>query len=122
MKEPLDETERHIILYAKDWYKKNNVIEDLRVLISKTRGCNKVYNEDIWRILIECFRFLSHYQQNNYLFRLFRPFGYLKFQESISFEQSIDSLLGLLGTIAVKDNPDMENLGKPDYNLLPERT
>lgn len=135
----MDDTHRHIILYAKGWYKartdaiyqrggsrKEQIeqeIEDLLLI------CFRIYQYEnyplsyLWSHLVNVFlEYVPRHEQEMYLNRLWtagdRMFG--GFTGQADFKTAIADLLGKFSIIQVKDNPKMEEIGEPDYELFPE--
>lgn len=103
---PLDGFEQHVVLYSKGWYgKKNNIIEDLKILLAKYAGLELAYisERDIFQMLITTYiqvtNELSIYQKTEWLMEITgKKWGY-PFNEK--FNRKPEEVL--LGAISVCD-------------------
>lgn len=113
----LDDLERHIILYTKGWYKKTDLIDDLKVIIDRFCSIDVEYlNVDS----------ILYWTQKTY-FKVFNKqqiefqFGYLfYFKKQHTPETFIQFICNRLANITVRIEDELIlDLGEPDYNILP---
>lgn len=121
-KEKLDSFMRHIILYAKGWYKKDwmgNQLEDVKKICAYIADIDLEHysDEDAYQWIYETFlEFASDHQKQEFFRRLFRPFGTFKNFHSNSttdVKTVVESLLGAICNLEVKGDPRLENRLKP---------
>lgn len=115
----------HIYLYAKKWYKRGNVLDDLKKIISKRSLIEEQFinNTDILDVLLSIIFDEINKSGNPQLF--FKNFitdslpcnrWRVGCKQNVSqLEAMIKSGLSFLYTCSVKDL----NLGEPDYSILP---
>ena len=120
----------HIILYAKGWYERTDIVEDLKILIGKRNHIEPQYiskNEIIRNLLhiieelpneVKDFRmtlseFISDIDPKNLKFRLIN--------EDYDFDIAvITKCLSVLSLIKIYDNKtEIYPLDEPDENILP---
>lgn len=110
-----------VILYSKNWFKRTNVIEDLKTLISKLCGIDREYEtlKDVSYVVTEVF--IKHHTKEQ-IERFFDDviFTYFNVNKSLNQEEIIRRMIGWIGVIPViKNGKTIINLGEPDYTLLP---
>jgi hypothetical protein len=123
---PVINVDSHIYLYAKGWYKKTNVIEDLKVLYGKRNGIDSEYisvNHILCCLTKLAFshmtgvckigEFISDISPDN-AWRIWK-FGD---DEWDYWKAVISKCLSILALTEVKDIPFV--LAEPDYSLLPK--
>jgi hypothetical protein len=118
--------DRHIYLYAKNWYKRTDLIEDLKKLLSVRSGIPQEYisTENIVHVLSNI---TSNYigtpdKAERFIDDLHHRYTFNKYfiNEESSFEETlITTMLSILAFLEVKDIPF--ELGEPDYNILPKK-
>jgi hypothetical protein len=129
----------HIILYAKYWYKRTDVITDMKVLVGErcARDPERVSISNIVSVLTtitypfmntkdnfesflrDCFRRSENYPSSKIANPIISPLENLKF----GVKEIIESMLAILGSILVYDDNHNEivKLDEPDYSILPKR-
>lgn len=130
----MTETHRHIILYAKHWYRRSNyeyanpgteeyasqVIVDLCEILGIIYEYD--YKErDILYHITECFsKFLPEHQQQKVIEDTFSTKDlFSTFSYKTEFKWFVSAVLSQLAIIQVNNNPLMKDLGKPDYQMFP---
>ncbi len=127
----IDEFSRHILLYSKYWYKRSeDQISDLKILCGKIAGMQvedgsfEYTDDQIWKFCVQTFMHHcdNRYHIQEYLERMFHPFGELRPKDSATLRDSLDRLLGAIAHITVKDNKLLpKGIGKINTNYLPAR-
>lgn len=121
---------RHIILYAKGYYKKENTIDDLKIIIAKISGspslAKNAFPSDIYKMVAETYIQIA--RLNNLRHCLINIFDlrYLYFRRDpnkINVEEMINYLLGQIAKVCMqnKDESLIFDIGKPDYDILPKQ-
>ena len=113
--------ERHIILYAKNWYAETDTIDDLLKIASRITGVGTEYLgiKDVYywvsRVYFECFT----YEQFQRLIQE-EMFDWFNGYNSVSMEDVINSMLSELACVKVLDDnkEKIMEIGKPDGTLL----
>lgn len=115
--------ERHILLYAKGWYKRTNLLKDLTKIVEHITGLiyvGKIPRSAIWYWVTKVFiDLVPECQRNDFWQRELFQWNEL----TITREIVIKKILGELSTVPCLD--DNENvildIGKPDYTILPKK-
>lgn len=112
---------RHFYLYAKGWYKKTNIIEDLKILVSNYSGIDNNYisEEDIINILSNMIDYHINYSNPSKLISKIleiKRYSSLNKEELSINELLILSMLSILTFLNVSEIPI--DLGSPDSNIL----
>jgi hypothetical protein len=109
MKKEKVNPDTHIWLYAKNWYKKTDIIEDLKVIMGKRCALypEQVKQKDIEIILLDI---MYHHINNEYRFN--------DFVLSCVEDGVIKTCLSFMAITEVKDIEG--GIGEPDYNILPK--
>lgn len=113
-----DDLERHIILYTKNWYKKTNLIDDLKIII-----CNEVRSKPEYLLVGDIL-----YWVEKVYFEIFNKqqiefhFGNLfKYKETLNPESFIEFVCEKIAYVKVRDGEQLAlDLGEPDYTILPK--
>lgn len=127
----LENQNTHIYLYAKNWYKKGNIIDDLSIIFSHRSGIEKQYisKTDIIIVLSNIVSF--HMQQGDFkrnfldFINDLSPHSSWKFNEQNGikepkydfYDQLIKKCLLVIGFTSIDNIPG--RLGNPDKNILP---
>ena len=117
-------SDSHIWLYAKHWYKVTSYEEDLRIILAHRNGVEPKYiTRDIIILILTniVFPYMTSqkfYELNSMVFLSFR-----RYEGFTEFEQFLYELLHILCDIKVKESDDeiLIPLDEPDYNILPKR-
>ena len=108
----MDNTDRHIYLYAKGWYQRNDKLNDMKIIIGERSALlpRDVSRFDVESILMHLV--WKHIQkQSEYLFSSF-----------VAHCLNDDLITACLYVLMIQDVNDIGfDLGQPDYNLLPKR-
>lgn len=119
----------HLLLYAKNWYERGNVLDDLKKIMG--HRCNidpkHMGNWDVWEMCVEAFMAYckSDFDTKSLLRDLFKPRpeegGSFSFwSDESSVERAVRCILCHLGNVVVRDNEkDILCLGEPDPKILP---
>jgi hypothetical protein len=111
-----------IILYAKGWFKKTNMLDDLKIILSKHFGCEpEVYNlNDIYQMVIET---VESTEQFNFKRFLAEGMWSYTWEDKIDKKWIIERLMGQASIIPVRNDKKefILNLGEPDYTWLPKK-
>lgn len=120
----------HIWLYAKNWYKKSNVIMDMKTILAHRSGCEPqhIREEDIIIVLTHIvYPYLNEQKLIELAKRTFIPFNYREMKSVYFFQNYIESLLSILNFVQVKEistctgkEKILIELDEPDYTLLPK--
>ena len=107
----MNNADRHIYLYAKGWYERNNKLEDMKIIIGERSGLlpEWVSKLDIETVLIHLT--WKHIQKGGeYLFSSF-----------VAHCINDNIVIACLSILAIQNIADIGfDLGQPDYNLLPK--
>ncbi len=119
---------RHFILYSKGHYKKSDdVLQDLRTLLSNATGTPEVFysDEQIYSFLAgTCVECLSRSDLKELLYCFYHKPHFLGSGPS-TVEEMIHHMLGLMACIQVREQDtngnyyDLIELGEPDPRYLP---
>lgn len=119
---------RHIVLYAKGYYKKENTIDDLKIIIAKISESSLIENallSDIYKMVAETYIQIA--RLNNLRHCLINIFDlrYLysrRDPNKISVEEMINYLLGQIAKVCMQNEDEslIFDIGKPDYDILPK--
>ena len=130
----MNKTHEAILLLAKHWYERpegypNNGIaayqearlEDLQYILSIIYEY-EYSRHDIWHILVPIFlEYVPRNQQEDFLNKMFENNAlFSEFTDSADYAKAVSNMLSMFSCIVVKDNPKMEGLGKPDYQMFPK--
>lgn len=119
-----------VILYAKNWFKKTDIIEDLRKIYAKRNlmALKHISDEDIYRLLSFlvfdlCIKGKGSCPFTDLMAEIFRfqdgRFGYSQVTRQKNVIKKILSMLRLLN---IKDDGKvLIELDKPDYTILPKK-
>ena len=119
----LEDYERHLVLYAKEHYRKSRyVLEDLKKIFARFLCIESRFlsDQDVYARVLEVFlKVTSVGSQHLFWERLFCENG--KQYRSITPLDMIDRLLGKIAICQVRDGDNvLIELGDPDYTILPE--
>lgn len=115
-----DKFERHIILYAKGWYKETNYMDDIREIIAGVSGSELqyIYPIYVYKRLVEiATKYVSQFQ----LQECFKNFFKYKRENTITMEEICERLLGEISIIPVNYDGVVIELGEPDGSILPRQ-
>jgi hypothetical protein len=130
-KEPKN-PDSHVIIYAKGWYKKTNIIEDLKIIYARRCGlkpehmCIPLIYDCLTTLVYEmCIK--SKWDFRRFMVRMFSEISADGFAPRMQFfnpnmEHVIEIYLSMLALVEVY-NPttkrDIIPMDKPDYSILP---
>lgn len=121
----LDEFARHITLYAKTWYPKNELMEDLRIIISIISGIEKKYISagNVYGVVMDTFLRLSIHENNRtdiFWKELFEKHWLYTKKKELVPEDLITYLIGFISTIKIFNRYDDKIiiLGKIDEKIV----
>jgi len=122
---------RHFYLYAKHWYKRTDVIEDLKVLIKERSGIPIEYirKRDIIDNLIDL-AWLSITRSGNpaisfreFVVNIAFPNDWWKFNCNKDVPIEVITINKCLSIMSITEVSKIDGeLGEPDYNILPKPT
>lgn len=139
MKKVIDPEEvvdyNHVILYAKGWYKKTDLIQDLKVILAARCGVENIGEINVRDILYTLsLIFYTYCLKNECSFTEFTKslfewvnvpnVGMQMYSDTTTIRHAIECLLGKISIIQCKDMKKegqeitLLNLGKPDYSIL----
>jgi hypothetical protein len=107
-----DQSDRHIYLYAKYWYQRTNILDDLRKIVSVRCAfpLEHTTKRDVEEILLDIVYDIFEREG-------FSRYGFTQFIRDCGKNSVIDTCLSF---IAVSEMSTFEiDLGKPDPNVLP---
>ena len=106
--------ERHVILFAKDWYNKvldrKNSIDSLKILLSKYANISvdHISDDQIYKLVVSTFcKYNTRYDQEEVLDRLFDYF-WNKNGNMVSRETVTENMLKMIAVIVIKDVYDLD--------------
>ena len=121
----------HLILYAKEWYKRSpNVIVDIKKIMAHrcAMEVEHISEDDVWQCCVMALaKYANPNQIHRYLGELFIPRfnenskDFKFFEPNCPLERAIQNILTVLQRlICVDDSKNIIlNLGHPDSNILP---
>jgi len=111
MNNGFDSADRHIYLYAKNWYEITDSLNDLKVLVGKRCAIdpNLVTQNDVENILLEIVYDIFEREG-------FHQHGFIDFVFKCRKNSIIDTALGIIAISEMKKHNI--DLGKPDSNIL----
>ena len=123
----------HLILYAKGWYHKGNVIEDVKKILGERCAIDRVSDENMWGMVASALIMYAKPQElERYIVALFNPiYGesrhddmtgvFVWFTDTCPLERAIRKALSVLGQLRVigEDKNVILNLGEPNPKILP---
>ena len=114
-----NEFERHIILYCKGWYKRTNLIDDIRAIIAEISG-SELQHIDLSHVYNFIAQVATNYVSKNDMQDFFKwLFWYNKNLDSVTAEEVCNKLAGKIAIITVRDGDELlMDLGEPDYSIL----
>jgi len=89
----------HIIRYAKGWYKKKDIIEDLKILVSKRSGINTqdINESDVYETLLAiCLRYCPMKNQFTFLDEALRHLNPNSLQNRVNPKEKFNFTASLL--------------------------
>lgn len=125
----------HIILYAKHWYERHNIIQDMAILIGEWSGmdCDHVDDRNIFSVLTDI---VYPHIENQSQFKSFISnvihYKWDMKNEMNSMERFIQACMDILSELQVYETvrnqtggfdivKELIELDKPDYKILPKR-
>ena len=110
---------QHLILFAKHWYgRTGNVADDLATFMSKWSGTEKIWYNDVelMRIISSVFaECASRHMVEEFIRGIAVPWTrFVNKAEPMSLQEMIESMLGLMGVLQVKDDDGSGGM----YNLI----
>ena len=122
-------TYQHVYLYAKNWYKRTNTLEDLKRILSirSNIGADEISNEDVVRQLLHItYPHIvksgnpPHFFEELFIDMLPENEWKIGFKEDDDMYTKIcKSCLNFLNFVKVSEIEDL--LGPPDYTILPKK-
>lgn len=118
----LDDYEKQFILYAKNWFKTNDTITDLKIIWSKYNGNPPEDFSDylIYQLLCKILgKVMSEYHDNN-IARFFKEIFKIHFEykDELKVQDLIEKIIEEFMMLPVTLVGD---LGEPDYSILPKK-
>lgn len=120
---------RHFYLYAKHWYKRTDIVEDLKILIQNRSGIDAIHlnTNDILENLIDLV-WLSISRSGNpshffseFVFDTAMPQEWWKFYGKEKDSQELITIKKCLSVMSLTNVSDIDGeLGEPDFTILPE--
>jgi hypothetical protein len=118
----------HLILYAKGWYKREDVLDDVKRILAHRCGLDpdRMSNDDVWRLCVEALN--QHATPNdvvNVLSELFHPLydegiGFIWFDPNCTLVRAIRRILLVLQGLAIfTDGKTLIQLEEPNEAILP---
>ncbi len=112
----------HLLLYAKHWYKRGDVLEDVRTIFAKRAGIDREFisNPDVWHQLVHvAFKYLPPQELEDLFTRTFSSL--LRFEGTTTVFEMIPKVLSKLAILPVygKNDELILNIGDPTPNILP---
>ncbi len=119
----LNSFDRHITLYAKGWYEKKDIMNDLKTIMNKI-SVGTAYSTDVYEQVMDTFLKLSPLEARKaeiFWKDLFFNHCIRTNKEDISPEDMVGYLLEFIDSIHIADRQGNKivELGKADYNILP---
>ena len=111
----------HLILYAKNWYKRGNEVEDVRKILAHRCGRETISDTLMWKSMVQAFtEYAKPWHVQDFMERMFKD-SLGNFDPSCSLERAVGLVIGHLAGLEVKgeDGEVLLNLGEPDSNVLP---
>ena len=123
-----------VILYAKNWFKKTDVMEDLRKIYAKRNGMRfeHINNDDIYEMLTKlfydiCLKENSEYSFNHLMKEIFRFVNKgCSYSETTNMKHVIKYYLVMISNAQVREIKKgktlkiLIELDEPDYSILPK--
>ena len=101
----------HLYLYAKGWYKRENVIEDLKRIVAVRSGISNVSDNDVFSVLLPLvFEEILNCGNPEYKF--------IEFVSRIGSGMPIQVAKGCLSLLSIAP-VEGRDIGKPDAEVLP---
>ena len=115
----LEDREKHLVLYAKDWYHSTVMMEDLKMILSRFNRVDVKYinNAAVFSCVLALFHKVTNIRQQEIFWgdifhRVQKP--------SVMMKELIGLLLGRISICKVRENDQvLIDLGEPDYTILP---
>lgn len=121
----IDNADRHIFLYAKGWYERKDIMQDLKIIVAERCGLDPKYisDLDVLRVIIGVvYPYINSANKFSYfLLECFKDFTKPSFfSKETNIPKVTKELLRHLTTVRVVDNKGKKllDLGEPDYKLL----
>ena len=115
----LQDHQRHIVFYSKGFYKRTDVMSDLKKIHGRFFVIEEIYirNADVYGCVHELFtRVRSPEQQNVFWGNIFSRAG----SESVAMTELIEQMIGQISICQIYDGArTLIELGLPDYTVLP---
>ena len=120
----------HLILYAKYWYQRGNVIEDVKKILAERCAIDQVSDSDMWSMMVMALiAYVPEHRLDDYLTKLFVPRQdektglFVWFTDICPLERAVKNVLSELCFLSVQDDEGeiLLNLGKPNPKILPLR-
>ena len=122
-------TYQHVYLYAKNWYKRTNTLEDLKRILSirSNIGADEISNEDVVRQLLHITypHIVKSGNPPHFFEELFidmlpeNEWKRYMCQNDDIYTKICKSCLNFLNFVKVSEIEDL--LGPPDYTILPKK-
>jgi hypothetical protein len=120
MKEKLTKMEQQVILYSKNWFERTELLNDLRVFVSKAYRIDleHMYDYSVYHFITQLWFKLFDYDKAQMIVR-----ELFKSKMDINYKDIIETMMSDFANLRVydKDGIEMLELGEPDYGLLPKR-
>jgi len=120
----------HLLLYAKGWYQRGSIIEDVRKILGHRCAIDPqhISNRDVWEQLVSAFLEYcdDECEIGKLLLEMFKPLAgegkpLLFWSDLSTFERMTHLILMRLGNVKVMDAESKTTLylGEPDPKILP---
>jgi hypothetical protein len=120
MKEKLTKMEQQVILYSKNWFERTELLNDLRVFVSKAYmiSLEHMYDYSVYHFITQLWFKLFDYDKVQMIVR-----ELFKSKRDINYKDIIETMMSDFANLRVydKDGVEVLELGEPDYSLLPKR-
>lgn len=118
----------HLILYAKGWYKRGNLLDDVKIILGERCAIDPNYltQADVWGCCVHALEKYAPEDVFRFLNDLFTPRNPKTldkwFDPNCPLEQAIQLILDILSRLKIMDvysRKILIDLGTPDEKLLP---
>lgn len=119
--EELTDIDKQIILYSKKWFKRTDIITDLKVMISNWSGSELKWTteHDVYWMVSEAFA--KSVSTDNRILIWFLKDDLYRYEETIEIKEMIKRMIGKMAILRTRNGDEIIiDLGEPNYNLLPK--
>jgi len=119
----------HIWLYAKHWYERTDVVEDLKKILADRSGIEVGHINIQFIFIVLCEIVYPYLTENNFVTFLedsFKNTLGLEYKTSTTLSKLFERMLWILHDVQTKEKRKgkwkiLVELDEPDYNILPKR-